>query len=92
MVPARVSAERVWRVGIVLAAAAIVLGFVGVIGVALVAGQTDSGLMCQSPWTPDDEPVACAVYDVPFAMVVAAAAAFAAGVVAILASFGLRSG
>ena len=86
------TAGRVRRWGVVLGAAAIVLGFVGLLGVVWIVGQTDTGLMCQEPWTPDHEPRVCAIYDVPFAMVLAAAAGFAVSVVVVLASFGCRSG
>jgi hypothetical protein len=65
---------------------AVVLGGLSFVALLWVIGQTDSGLMCSDPYTEQDRPGACSVYDVPWWTFSIAVLCAVGAVVALLAS------
>lgn len=63
---------------------AVVLGVVSLGLLIWVVSETDTGMMCEAPYTDADEPAACAIYGVPWGGLLAAVALFFIGVVALI--------
>lgn len=75
---------RMRRLAVLLGLGAVVLGVSSVVGLFWVSYETDNGLLCEPPFT--DEPGTCSVYDIPFWMFAAAAAAAVLALVAFVVS------
>lgn len=71
--------QSISRVGFLLSIVGVVAAIVGVFCVLWVVSQTDTGMMCQSPYTDEDRPGACSVYGLAFWVPVAGVIAFIVG-------------